>query len=174
MIRPSKLLFKGTSLSLYLTATTLDVRNYSSRGCRKVLDEKELTINTENVRDTPRFKLGFPFKGTLNKTGKPGVDGCVPEPTFTVSKGNSGDTLEGRTYLVHCGDEVLSLPSVTTVLSLTLSKKRNFMLNNWKKSIVREYGEVGYHQVKDEIKAAGKDFHVVRTLSTIALLSPRL
>ena len=158
-----KTLLKGTLLSIHLAATPPDGR---SRSCCHFLDEKEPTNKRRRLgdgQDTPRFKLTFPFKGKCGVNEKPSVGCCVPEPTFTVYKGNSSEV---RTYIVERGDEVLCLPSVTTVLNLTLPKSRNFMLNNWKKGMVREYGEMGYQQVRDEIKAVGKEFHAVRTLST--------
>ena len=160
-----KTLLKGALLSIHLAATPPDGRKYSSRSCWNFLDEKEPTNKGRRLgdgQDPPRFKLTFPFKGKCGVTDQSSVGCCVPEPTFTVYKGNSSEV---RTYIVERGDEVLSLPSVTTVLNLTLPKSRNFMLNNWKKGMVREYGEVGYQQVRDEIKAAGKEFHAVRTFT---------
>lgn len=160
--------FPGTLLS---SATTFNTRNYfSSRSCKTVLDKKESTNRSENTtegknaQDRTRIKPSFPFKGTLNKCDVNDQPSCVREPTFTVYKENADDKSDGRTYTVCRGDEVLSLPSVTTVLNMTLPEKRNFMLNNWKKGMVKEFGEEGYQQVKDEIKAAGKRFHMVRIL----------
>ena len=107
------------------------------------------------------IELNFPFRGTLSKCDTFDHSKPLPETKFTVHQHNCGSDAQ-RKYMISCSDEMLHFPSVTTVLSCTVPKKRKFMLSMWKKGIVREYGEDGYHQIRDEIKALGNKFHLVR------------
>ena len=188
-------LARGALLSNSRTGRDLDVRIYSScsngeeptnradskLAGKKSRSDKQPRISTGAIRkketylldsDDTQFNLHFPFRGTLSKCDVSDLSNIcrdVPETetTFSIHKCNACDTSDERKYVVCKGDEVFSLPSVTTVLNLTLPKKRNFMLYNWKRGMVREFGEDGYRQVKDEIKAAGCKFHVVIILNKL-------
>ena len=118
----------------------------------------------DTAEDTASIKLEFPFKGTLNKRDTIDTHNIIqPSTQFTVHRQKSiSDKCDARKYIICKGDEVFCFPSVTTVLSCTLPKKRNFMLSMWKKGIMKEFGEEGYHHFREEIKANGNKFHLVR------------
>ena len=76
------------------------------------------------------------------------------------------ETPEGRFYHIRSStnsDEtpVYSLPSVTTVLDNTRSKKSYFSLRNWRKNMIKEHGEEGYRRIKKETIGQGANFHQV-------------
>lgn len=116
------------------------------------------------------LELTFPFEGTLDKqetshtpeTLAPLQNSEKSGNTFTVHIGNATDGSDARMYCIHKNDDTFHLPSVTTILSQTLPKQRGFMLSNWRKGLVREVGEDGYQQARNQILAVGNRFHEVR------------
>lgn len=116
------------------------------------------------------LELTFPFEGTLDKqelSHTPETLAALQNSdksgnTFTVHIGNATDGSDARMYCIHKNDETFRLPSVTTILSQTLSKQRGFMLSNWRKGLVKEVGEDGYQQARNQILAVGNRFHEVR------------
>ena len=119
------------------------------------------------------IELNFPFEGTISK---PEIE-TVPETpethgksvtstsggdAFTVHMADATDGSDARVYnICRDGEAVFHLPSVTTILSQTLPRQRGFMLSNWRRGLVRELGEGGYLQVRDQTRASGKRFHAV-------------
>ena len=115
------------------------------------------------------IELNFPFEGTIEKSKfsdkldasqLKNLSDSTTAP-FSVHITDTNEVQGGRAYTVRKDGEIFNFPSVTTVLSQTLPKQRGFMLSNWRKRVVKESGEDGYLQVRDEIKALGNRFHEV-------------
>ena len=119
------------------------------------------------------IELNFPFEGTISKpeietvpktseTHGKSVTATSGGDAFTVHMADATDGSDARVYNIRRnGEAVFHLPSVTTILSQTLPRQRGFMLSNWRRGLVRELGEGGYLQVRDQTRASGKRFHAV-------------
>ena len=70
-------------------------------------------------------------------------------------------TSEDRFYHISSAGASVVFPSVTTVLSHTLTKSRYYMLRNWKKNMVKEHGEEGFESIQQQTKDTGTHFHKV-------------
>jgi hypothetical protein len=142
----------------------------------------DFSMSPAETHDMPGIELNFPFEGTLNKPESP----CLLESltqlqnpsedttkTFSIHihKNSTNSESNARTYSIQKDDEIFFFPSVTTILSHTLPKRRGFMLSNWKRNLVKEFGEDGYLQVRDQIRELGIRFHAVRRERRRKLLS---
>ena len=119
------------------------------------------------------IELNFPFEGTISKpeietlpetpeTHGKSVTSTSGGDAFTVHMADATDGSDARVYnICRDGEAVFYLPSVTTILSQTLPRQRGFMLSNWRRGLVKELGEGGYLQVRDQTRASGKRFHAV-------------
>lgn len=130
---------------------------------------KSINLETQGMTN---IELNFPFEGTIEKSKFSGeldasklqnLSDSTTAP-FSVHIRDTSGVLGGRSYTVQKDGEIFNFPSVTTVLSHTVPKQRGFMLSNWRKGLVKEFGEDGYLQVRDEIKALGNRFHEVKYL----------
>lgn len=127
-------------------------------------------IHPSKAAEAHYVELTFPFEGTLDKhelTHTPETLAALQNSeksgnTFTVHIGNTIDGSNTRVYYIYKNDETFTLPSVTTILSQTLPRQRGFMLSNWRKGLVKEVGEDGYQQARNQILAVGNRFHEVR------------
>ena len=131
-------------------------------------DKDKANLPSNYIKEVADISLNFPFEGTLHKQEASGAFKTskhlqnLVENVFTVHIGTASSGSDTRMYNIHKNGEVFHLPSVTTVLGQTLPRQRSFMLSRWKKGVVREVGENGYLQVRDQFRNLGSRFHEVR------------
>lgn len=165
-VNPDMLTLENETSSEPVECEKTKKRRKPTRKTSKTSDKNDTASVPAEVQEAAGI---FPFEGTLTYP----ETSCTPNTstllhnsenianTFTVHIGNATDGSDARTYFIHKDGERFHLPSVTTILSRTVPKQRGFMLSNWRKGLVKEFGEAGYLQVKDQIKALGSRFHAV-------------
>ena len=131
-------------------------------------DSKESSLSGDSV-ETEAEKEGlfsFPFYGKCNGesadyTAEDEAKAQVKtsKESFQVTRVDSG---AGRYYRISVGGETYDLPSVTSVLGDTRPRNSSFGLSVWRKSMIKEHGEEGYHRLRTERMQAGTTFHQVR------------
>ena len=131
------------------------------KGNRKTRRKKELPT-TPAPETGPDLVLNFPFEGKRKKvsTKASGTSSTPPGSPFTacIVSNESGE----RVYNIQRDGLVFQFPSVTTILGGTMPKKRAFMLDSWRKGLVKERGEGGYQELVEKTRGLGSRFHKVR------------
>ena len=148
----------------------------SKKGTAKKRSEKSTSGVSENPNHESQAEDGpptllFPFEGssyteTDDEFGIPHCDlsGLRCSGDRSVIHRMDDCTSEDRFYCISSAGASVVFPSVTTILRHTWAKSQYYMLRNWKKSMVKEYGEEGFENIQQQTKNIGTHFHKVSEL----------
>ena len=140
--------------------------NASEELASDVLNHRTFKQSEDRIEEPP--SLSFPFDGSsysetddefsIYHHGTP--DLSFPGQHSVVRMVNNNSS-EGRFYQVSSEGASVFFPSVTTVLSNTVSKSQYYRLRNWKRSMIREHGEAEFESIQQQYRDTGTHFHQV-------------
>ena len=112
--------------------------------------------------------LSFPFDGSsysevddefsINHHGSPELS-CQGGSSVVHIMDNCSS--EGRFYQVSSEGVSVLFPSVTTVLSNTVSKSQHYRLRSWRRGMIKEHGEAEFESIQQQTRDTGTHFHQV-------------
>lgn len=123
--------------------------------------------HTNNIAKTLP-SLSFPFDGS-SYTETDDEFGIYHHGLADLSCSNNSSVIhmmencssEDRFYRVSSSAESVIFPSVTTVLGNTVSKSQYYRLRNWKRNMIKEYGEAEFESIQQQTRDIGTHFHQV-------------
>lgn len=153
-----------------------------TRKKRALQSETRSTIDDDaHVHDGNEFihskdlwgaSLSFPFDGSsytevddeFNMHHHTPRDVGYSEDNSLVQRIDGYNSKDRFYHIVSSVGTGVLFPSVTTVLSNTPTRSQYYRLRNWKKSMIKKYGEEQFENFQQQTKDAGTQFHQVRLL----------
>lgn len=136
-----------------------------TKSCRKSKNHNSVTPPS----------LSFPFDGKVYTQVDDEFFSDMPRPRDSSNIHVVDNTLSAdRFYRISSGGASVVYPSVTTILSNTITTPQYYRLRNWKRSMIKAYGEEGFQNIRKQTIDTGTHFHKVRVYMCMCLLGVHL
>ena len=120
---------------------------------------KKINCNVQ-VHEALPPSLSFPFDGNMYTQTDDEFCSTIDRPrdsSIVILDNTSSD----RFYSISSAGASVVYPSVTTVLSNTITTPQYYRLRNWKRSMIKEYGKEEFENIQKQTVDTGTYFHKV-------------
>lgn len=125
--------------------------------------EKAVSNNIDNTESVEPLAQNVATEAEQSKIDIGNMDSIFLFPLFPLSQPKDSGLAHFQTAetlaIPGVTDALSRLPSVTSILSKTMSPEARFFLERWEKQMIAELGEDGFAKYKQEIFSNGSNFH---------------